>query len=272
MMQRIWALALLTFKEGMRDRALYGIFLFSLMVMALGFVVVGFFMRELSKVASDFNLSALTFGGLLLTLFVNNQLLAKDIDKRTIYIVLSRPYGRGEYIVSKYLGLMLLTSAAIFMLAVCASAGVGLSYLRYPAYFESFSFKIFLLAIFGEFLMLAVLNAVVVFFASFSSSAFLTLLFSTAVYIVGETIETVVRFLKTQAQSTEVPMAAAVEALLNVCRYIIPNLYVFYLKVQAAHCMAVSRSYFNFITFYSMATVLVLLFLASQIFKGRELG
>jgi ABC-type transport system involved in multi-copper enzyme maturation permease subunit len=270
MMQRILALALLTFKEGMRDRALYGIFLFSLMVMALGFVVIGFFMRELSKVASDFNLSALTFGGLLLTLFVNNQLLAKDIDRRTIYIVLSKPYGRGEYIFAKYLGLMLLTATAILMLGLCASAGVGLSYLRYPAYFEGFSFKIFLLAILGEFLMLAVLNAVVVFFASFSSSAFLTLLFSTAVYIVGESMESVFRFLKTQ--TTELPLGAGVEALLNVCRYLIPNLSVFDLKTHAAHGMDVSLSYVLSMGVYGFACIAVLLFLASRIFKGRELG
>jgi len=71
MIRKLLALGFLTFKEGVRDRALFGIGLFSLFMMAGSLVVVSMFMRELYKVTVDINLSAITFAGLLLSFFDN---------------------------------------------------------------------------------------------------------------------------------------------------------------------------------------------------------
>ena len=104
MIRKLFALTVLTFKEGVRDRALFGIGLFSLFMMTGSILVVSMFMRELDKVTVDINLSAITFAGLLLSFFVSINLMAKDIDRHTIYFVLSKSFSRGQYIWGKYLG------------------------------------------------------------------------------------------------------------------------------------------------------------------------
>ena len=96
MSRKMISLILLSFKEGVRDRALIGIGLFALFMMSGALVVVSLFMRELHKVSVDINLSAITFAGLLLTFFVSINLISKDIDKHTIYCVLSKPFSRSQ--------------------------------------------------------------------------------------------------------------------------------------------------------------------------------
>ena len=114
--RKMISLIILYFKEGIRDRALIGIGFFSLLMMVSSLVVVSMFMRELDKVSVDINLSAITFAGLLLTFFVSINLMAKDMDKHTIYCVLSKPFSRSQYIWGKYLGIMLLIFMAICIL------------------------------------------------------------------------------------------------------------------------------------------------------------
>ncbi|TWI77203.1 hypothetical protein LZ24_00003 [Desulfobotulus alkaliphilus] len=266
----IAALAGITFKEGVRDRALYGIFLFSLFVMVLGLIVLSFFMRELGKVASDFMLSAIAFAGLLLSFFISPQLLAKDLERKTIYVVLAKPFSRSDYILGKYAGILLLVTVATAILAFFALAGMLLAKSMYSAYFQAFRMDAFLLAILGEWLVFALINGLVVFFASFSSSGFLTLLFSVSIYIVGENVETVYRYLQTA--TAEIPLSGPVHFLIEISRYVFPNMALFDLKAQAAHGILLPFSYVASISVYAASYIAILLFLASFFFKRRELA
>ena len=119
-MNRIWALAILTFKEGIRDRALHGITIIGLMMLLATLVITDIFGYEIGKVMVDLNLSTIAFAGLLLTFFVNINLMAKDIDKRTIHCVLSKPISRNEYILGKYFGLIFLVFVAYVCSATCS--------------------------------------------------------------------------------------------------------------------------------------------------------
>ena len=192
MYKKILSLVVLTFKEGVRDRALVGIGLFSLCMMGISFSVVGFFMREIHKVAVDINLSAIAFSGLLLTFFVSIHLMAKDIDRHTIYCVLSKPFSRSQYVWGKYLGIMLLIFAAFCILTLGSTATLFFIKIQYADYFKDFLWLEFYKAVYAQFLMLCILNAFIVFFSTITTSSFITLLFSICVYIAGQTIEEVV--------------------------------------------------------------------------------
>ena len=122
MLNRIWHLAVLTFKEGVRDRALYGVMIIALMMLVAGMGIVSLFGQELGKVAIDLTLSTVVFAGLILTFFANINLLRKDIDKRTIYSVLSKPISRREYILGKYVGLFSLVAVSTSLLALIGAA------------------------------------------------------------------------------------------------------------------------------------------------------
>ena len=104
-MKSVISLAIITFKEGIRNRALFGIGLLALFVLGLNLAVAGFFMRDIGKVTVDMNISALSFAGLLLIFFVGVNLMAKDIDRKTIHLVLSKPISRRQYIFGKFFGI-----------------------------------------------------------------------------------------------------------------------------------------------------------------------
>ena len=104
----LWPITLITFKEGIRNRAVYGISLLALLLFGANFLVAGMMPRDVGKVAVDFALSTISLSGILLVLFIGINLLAKDIDRRTIYMVLARPISRSQYIIGKFFGMCLL--------------------------------------------------------------------------------------------------------------------------------------------------------------------
>ena len=270
MIRKIFALAVLTFKEGVRDRALFGIGIFSLFMMIGSILVVSMFMRELHKVTVDINLSAITFAGLLLSFFVSINLMAKDMDRHTIYSVLSKPFSRSQYIWGKYLGMMLLIITAMAMLTLCASLAIGFTKSQYLLYFQGFSWMEFYKAVYAEVLMFFLLNALIVFFSTITTSSFITLLFSISTYIAGQTIEEVVLFLKTK-HAADMAMSQSITTIIDVVQYLLPNLSVFDLKTQSAHAITISWGYLFAITAYAATYAIVLLIIASLIFNRREL-
>lgn len=270
MSKKMVSLIILTFKEGVRDRALIGIGLFSLLMMGGALGVVGLFMRELHKVSVDINLSAITLAGLLLTFFVSINLIAKDMDKHTIYCVLSKPFSRSQYIWGKYLGIMLLIIAAFCILTLCSSITIFLIKSQYEVYFKGFLWLEFYKAIYAELLMFFLLNAVVIFFSTITTSSFITLLFSISTYIAGQTIEEVVLFLKTR-NSADMVLSEGINKIIDIVQYILPNLSVFDLKVQSAHAITILYEYLFAITGYSFIYTVILLLSASFIFNRREL-
>ena len=118
----LWPIAMITFKEGIRNRAIYGISLFALLLLVANLLVSGMMFQSAGKAAVDIALSAVSFSGLLLVLFVGINLIAKDLDRRTIYMVLARPISRAQYIIGKFFGMVLLIAFAMVVLSVLAMA------------------------------------------------------------------------------------------------------------------------------------------------------
>lgn len=270
MISRILALALLTSKEGIRDRALYGIFLFALFALGLNIAVAGFFMQDLGKVTVDMNLAALSFSGLLLVFFICINLMAKDIDKKTIHLVLSKPFSRTEYIWGKYIGLLsvVLFAQAILLLFSCST--IACVQTMYSEYFDGFNWSIFFIAVFFIYMQEALLCAIVVFFSAITSTSFITLIFSIACYVVGNALEEVVFYLRTQSATQEVVASAALQNILGKVTWLVPNFAAFDLKIQAAHGLALDWSQLAITFGYGVLYVIILLTLSAVIFKRRE--
>ena len=270
MILRIWALATVTCREGVRDRSLFGIFLFALFVLGLNVAVAGFFMRELGKVTVDMNLSALSFAGLLLVFFIGTNLMAKDIDKKTIHLVLSRPFSRGEYIWGKFLGLVLLVLISQVTLLVFSCGTVAGVNALYPAYFVGFSWSSFFWAVFFIVVQLTLLCAIVVFFSSIVTSSFITLIFSMSSYLVGISLEEVLFYLKTQAGSQDVVASESLYGLLSLVSWLVPNFAAFDFKVEAAHGLVIDGARLAVGGGYALCYIALLLTVASLLFRRRE--
>lgn len=266
--QRVQALSILTFKEGIRERAIYGIGLAALIFSSISIPITGFFMRDLDKISVDFNLAAVSFSSLLLLFFVSINLMAKDMERKTIFFVLSKPFSRGEYILGKLGGLIVLSTTAVGVLSLAAFGSILITKNIYPQHFSSFTWPGFFIAVYGHILMLVLLNAIVVFFSTLTSSSFLTLLFSVSTYIAGQTIEEVYFFL--QHQSEAVPLSGFVKTTIDILHYAGPNLSVFDLKAMAAHSLPVSGAYILSITLYALVYSGILAGAATFIFGRRN--
>jgi ABC-type transport system involved in multi-copper enzyme maturation permease subunit len=269
-MRNTLALAKITFLEGIRNRSLFGIALFALFILGLNITVAGFFMRDIGKVSVDMNLSALNFAGILLIFFVGLNLITKDVDKKTVQLVLSKPITRFQYILGKYCGIVAFTLCSLAILCFMSCATLLLLLNFHADYFGGFTWGNYLIAVFFVFVKFALLTAIVIFFSSIATSAFVALIFSLAIYLVGTTIEDVVFYLKSEIAIQEKVVSAGLEKFIGFVSYICPNFAVFDFTMDAAHGLTIAPERLLLALAYAAIYIAVLLLASAAIFASRE--
>jgi ABC-type transport system involved in multi-copper enzyme maturation permease subunit len=268
---KLWPIAVITFKEGIRNRALYGITLFALMLFGATALIATMIPREVGKVSVDLALSTISFTGLLIVLFVGINLMAKDLDKRTIYTVLSRPISRSQYIVGKFLGMVLLITVTMGILSVLAMASLVLmKAVHSPDNFMRFSWQLIILADCMTVLMLILLSAVSFLFASFTSSSFITLVLTIITYIIGQSLSSVKALVESPPQEIGVTVSPVTVKIVQVAYYLFPNLSLFDIKLQAAHALPVSPSVIVWSVVYGIVYMTLAILIASLVFRKKE--
>jgi ABC-type transport system involved in multi-copper enzyme maturation permease subunit len=268
-MTTLLPIALITFKEGVRNRALYGITLLALLLFGANFLISTMFMLEVGKVAVDIALSAVSLSGLLLVLFVGINLMAKDLDKKTIYMVLSRPISRSQYILGKFLGMALLIIITMIFLSMCAILSIQLIKMAAPTYFSRFSWPMILLALSFNTLSMILLSALSFLFASFTSTSFITLVLTVIAYIIGQSLSDV-KALVEAPQTVGIHVSSVTVKLVQIAYYLFPNLSIFNIKIQAAHSLLLSPSYIFWTLTYGLIYTALTITGAAVIFRRRE--
>jgi len=267
-MSGIISLAYITFKEGMRSRALFGIFILALLTFAVTVTLTSLFMRDIVKVAADLGLATISFSGLLMIIFIGINLLSKDIDKRTIYMVISRPISRSQYIVGKFFGLCLLILSAVLFLGVISSLPVYFAGLSYANPQSVFDWSIYFTAIFFIAMKLVLMASVVIFFSSITSTSFISLILTIATYIIGSTTEVVKGLIDVKTEGVDIsPLMAG---LIKFVYYVFPNLAAFDLKVFAAHGIPIPHSYLLWIPLYWLFYTSIMVTAGAVIMERRE--
>lgn len=267
-MNCLWAVARITFLEGLRSRLFYGLFIVALLLFSSTYTLSYLFPRDVIKVAVDLSLGTASIIGLILTLFLVAQLIAKDLDKRTIQMVLSRAVSRSEYIVGKFGGVSLIIVGSMLLLGCFASAAAWLvDYLTGDEY-GVVHWPLFLLSLAGMTLMLLLISSVIFFFSSFTSSIFLAQGLTLVVYLVGQTVEELKRFLESGAEGTSIPPMFL--DTVRVVYYIFPNLAAFDFKTQAAHGLTVPLDAVAWSALYGVFYIGVMVLSAAWIFRRRE--
>jgi ABC-type transport system involved in multi-copper enzyme maturation permease subunit len=268
-MTALWPIALITFKEGIRNRSFYGISLLALLLFGMSFIISGMIPQDVGKVTVDLALSIVSFSGLLLVLFVGINLLAKDLDKRTIYMVLSRPISRSEYIYGKFLGMVFLILATMFIVGVFSFLSIFLSKIIYQNNFQRVSWSLVLLAIAFTTLMLLLLSAQSFLFASFTSSSFITLVLTISSYIIGQSLSDVKAIVEAP-QTVGIKVSSITVTVIQTAYYIFPNLSFFDIKTRVAHGLSVPFSFVFWTFSYGLIYTLIVIVLAALIFRKKE--
>lgn len=267
-MKGILGLAYITFKEGVRNRALMGIFIMALLAFMLTVTLTDLFMRDIVRVAASLSLSTISFAGLLMVIFIGTNLLAKDIDKRTIYMVISRPISRPQYVIGKFLGFCLLVVSAVAFLGVISSLPVFVAGLTYENPQSMFSWGTYSLAIVFIAMKLILIASVIILFSSITSTSFISLILTVGVYIIGSTNEVVKGLLDAQVEGVAISPAMAV--VIKVVYYAFPNLSAFDLKIQAIHGISVAGSYIGWMVLYWMLYTGIMVAAGSILMQRRE--
>jgi ABC-type transport system involved in multi-copper enzyme maturation permease subunit len=256
-LRRMSAIARNTFREAVRDRVLYNLVLFVLLLTA-----ASIFIGELSggqerKVIVDLGLSAMLLFGMFIAIFVGVGLVYKEIERRTIYAVFSKPVGRGEFLVGKYLGLCLTLLVNVLVMGV----GVSLALLYVSRGWDPLIPTIWpaVLLIYME---LMLLTAVALLFSSFSSPA-LSALLTFLIFVVGHFSSD----LKSLAVSLGSPSA---RWFFTGLYYLLPNLANYSFITPAAHGRTPAAGFVFASAFYALIYITVILAAATLIFSRRN--
>ena len=251
---RILAVALNTFREAIRDKVLYVLLCFAAATIlgskALGWISVG----QDNKIIIDISLAAVSVFGVLIAIFVGTNLVYKEIDKRTIYTILSRPMHRYEFILGKYLGLSMLIGVVTLVMTVVASG-----YVVFLGGTVSLTFFEAVLLIFWQLLLITALSVLM----SSLTSPILGAIIVFSCYVLGHATGIFI----------DLPPhfeGSAVEQILLVLYYVIPNLSNFDIRSEAANGVEVAPAYIAWALAYGTVYTAMLLTIASIVFHDKD--
>jgi ABC-type transport system involved in multi-copper enzyme maturation permease subunit len=254
-LSRILTIARNTFREAVRDRVLYNLIVFVLLLTAAAVLLGELTDGQEARTIVDLGLTAVLIFGTFISIFVGVSLVSKEIEKRTVYAILSKPVRRGEFIIGKYLGLCLtlLVNTAVMgigvSLALLYVAGGQLALAAWAA----------IAFIFFE---LTIITAAAIVFSAFSTPA-LSALFTFMIFVIGHFSSALRDLAATMA-------SPGAKYVFDAIYYLLPNLSNFSFITQAAHGQIPSVSQLGGSLVYAAVFDLILVTIAVLIFSRRN--
>ena len=251
---KIKAIALNTFREANRDRILYLLLFFSLASLLFSRLLALLTVGDRIKIVTDVGLASISLFGTLMAILMGTGLVFKEIDKKTIYTLLSKPIHRHQFLLGKYFGLVL---TLFVMLCLMTMIFFVIFFLQ--------TLKIewsMLLALLYIFLELCLITAVALFFSCFSTPI-LSSIFSLAFYLIGHLswgLETLIKKMS--------PGMGKVTA--QILYTFLPDLENFNFKTEIVHHLPIPPHVLLFSTFYGIFYTVFVLFLAILVFRKRD--
>lgn len=257
---RMLAMALNTFKEAARNRAFIG-----LMLGALAMILASLIMSEMvvfdqrKRVVQDFGLFFISFAGVVISVIIGILLVFKELERKTIYSLLSKPVRRYEFIAGRYLGMLLVL---LVVVAALALAWYAVMVIRdVPIQLILVKAVILVLA------ELSVVSAVALLFSAFSTPI-LSGIFTFGIFIVGREVYLVEELLL--ARKGLFVSAPQLRPLGHAVTRIFPDLSMFDISREVLLEASVSWTYVFQSVGYAAAYVLILVILAAAVFQRRD--
>ena len=254
---RIYYIATNTFREAVRDRVLYNLIAFALLLSGAA-VLVGQISLDIERlVVINLGLTAVSLFGMVIAIFIGIGLVAKEIDKKTLYTVLSRPVRRWEFIAGKFFGLAgtLVVNTTFMAIGVFAA-------LLYVSHRLQVSDGGVLVALYFIVLQFVMITALALLFSAFSSPL-LSAVFAFSLFVIGsfaEDLRGIARL--THGASGWVETGVA---------YLVPNFSGLNVISQVAHGEAVAPQLIAYNTAYALVYTVAVLAGAVLIFERRNL-
>jgi ABC-type transport system involved in multi-copper enzyme maturation permease subunit len=254
---RILNIAFNTFREAVRDRVLYNLVAFALLMSGAA-VLVGQISINIERlVVINLGLTAVSLFGIVIAIFIGIGLVSKEIDRRTLYTILTRPVRRWEFITGKFLGL----AGTLTVNTACMAVGVFAALLYVSHNFQQSDGWI-LVALYFIVLQFVILTALALLFSSFSSPL-LSAIFAFSLFVIGSFAEDLRGFAR---------MATGVQRwLASGAAYLVPNFSAFNVISSVAHGQAVAGERVLYNTAYALTYTVMALCASVLIFERRDL-
>ena len=251
---RIWAVAVNTFREAVRNKILY-----ALLALAVAMIGSGVFLGQLAldqniRIIQDFGLFFMTLFGMVIAVFVGVTLLYEEVQRRTVYVLLSSPLRRTEFLLGKYVGMLLTLGVMIAVMGAVVVLLLGLQGAPVGG--------VLLQAIALAYAELAVVTAVALLFSSFSTP-YLSGFFTFGIFVMGRLSGDLLRLLPSLEP-------AYVRPPLRVVAGLLPQLWRFDFTARVVYGRPVGMDTFALTAMYAVTYSAVALALAAFIFRRKD--
>jgi Cu-processing system permease protein len=243
-----------TFREAMRDRVLTGVLIAGIALLIVTQVMSPLAMGEGKRLTVDLGLSGISLLGLLVVILVGTSLVAKEIERRTIYNLLSRPIARPQYLIGKWAGM----TAALWMVA--GGLGLTLWALLFARGFAPNAASL-LESVYLAALELSLVTALAVMFSALSTPV-LSALYTLGFYIAGQWSYDLRAFAER--------LPAGLSPILKVAANLMPNLPLFNMRTLAANGETTTALHLALATGYALVYCACTLSLAAAAFETRD--
>jgi ABC-type transport system involved in multi-copper enzyme maturation permease subunit len=260
-------IAVNVFRESVRDKVLYNLVLFAILMIASSYLIGQLTAGQDIKIIKDLGLGAISIFGLFIAVFIGIGLVSKEVERRSIYSLLSKPIHRYQVVLGKYAGLVLTLAvnvgimvAAFYLVLACMqwmAPAPMLEALDGPAMDPRM-----LKAVLLTFAQLSIVTAIAVFFSTFSSPM-LSATFTLGLYIAGHFSADLRNFDMVIDSSAAVYIARGLY-------WVLPNLAPFDIKAQVVHAQPIPLGYLATTLAYGVAYIGALLTMAVMIFSRRD--
>jgi ABC-type transport system involved in multi-copper enzyme maturation permease subunit len=266
-MRQIWLGANAVFRESVRDRVPYSIVVFAVLMMAASVLLSQLTAGQDVKIIKDLGLAALSIFGLLIAVFIGVGLVTKEVERRSVYGLLTKPISRVEFLLGKYAGLVMTLAVNLSVMTLALYAVLAYAHwvatpgLRasWPAPAVDPRLLIAVLLIFAE---LMLVTALALLFSTFSSPLWATLL--TLGFWVAAHFNADLRNFGNVVDS------APVIWLARAVYYVIPNLAPFDVKAEVVHGIHVAGRHLALTLAYAAIYIGILLTASVAIFGRRD--
>lgn len=244
-----------TFLEVYRSKLMFGLFFLALGLLVTTYVASEFAYGAAAKVAMDVGLGIMSLSNLAIAIFIGSTLLSKEIEQRTLYMVLSRPISRVSFLLGKIAGLstvLLLNSIILGVLSIGLFLQQGGSY--QPLFLWTLIFAFFE----------ALIVMIFAIFFSLITSMTLSVICTFAIYVTGHALNETSKiiFLK---------MNSVFKIIVDFCYFFIPNLYKLNLKDFLLYQQVLDIKYLLTTQLYAVMYLTGILCAVAVIFKNKNL-
>jgi Cu-processing system permease protein len=261
------AVALNTFREAVRDRVFYNLLLFAVLLVGASLVIGQLAAGQDVKIIKDLGLAASLLFGVGIAVFIGIQLVAREVERRSVHATLAKPVSRPVFLLGKYAGLLLTLGVNIVVMAVALFAVLAVYGALTPSTVQAIWTAPaldprLLTALALIYVELALVTAIALLFSTYSS-ALLAATFTSAIWIAGH-------FVGDLRTIEQVGASGATAWGAWLVSWLLPNLALFDIKAEVVHGVPVPAGQVLAAIGYGIVYSAAMVSIAIAIFQRRD--